>query len=418
MTYAEKVLDEIEKGNYEEARKHFGWSLRKDSDDMIYSLAEELYSLGFSNMAKRAYQTLLERYPDEDSLKTALADIAISEGEDDEALEYLSSITPDSEAYLQALLVSADLYQTQGMFEVSEQKLLQALDLAPDEEIIRFALAELYYNIKQYKQAIPIYLDLIKQGNFSISQVNLVQRLGMSYALSGQFEKALAYLEQIHSEERDDDTQFQLGITQYELGHIEDAISSFEKLRDTSPDYATTYSYLAVAYEKEGQFQKALTTLQEGIAVDEYNIKLYQKASELAAKLGQRDEAERYLLIALDQEPDNLTIVIMLSNLLIEYGKFEQNIELLTDYLDQDEIDPQLYWNLGRSYANLDNYDDAIKYYDAASEQISSLEFLKDAAIFYRNAGDRQKAKMFVDEYLVSQPNDSEMLELQDELLY
>ena len=187
MTYAEKVLDEIEKGNYEEARKHFGWSLRKDSDDMIYSLAEELYSLGFSNMAKRAYQTLLERYPDEDSLKTALADIAISEGEDDEALEYLSSITPDSEAYLQALLVSADLYQTQGMFEVSEQKLLQALDLAPDEEIIRFALAELYYNIKQYKQAIPIYLDLIKQGNFSISQVNLVQRLGMSYALSGQF---------------------------------------------------------------------------------------------------------------------------------------------------------------------------------------------------------------------------------------
>ena len=397
MTYAEKVLDEIEKGNYEEARKHFGWSLRKDSDDMIYSLAEELYSLGFSNMAKRAYQTLLERYPDEDSLKTALADIAISEGEDDEALEYLSSITPDSEAYLQALLVSADLYQTQGMFEVSEQKLLQALDLAPDEEIIRFALAELYYNIKQYKQAIPIYL---------------------SYALSGQFEKALAYLEQIHSEERDDDTQFQLGITQYELGHIEDAISSFEKLRDTSPDYATTYSYLAVAYEKEGQLQKALTTLQEGIAVDEYNIKLYQKASELAAKLGQRDEAERYLLIALDQEPDNLTIVIMLSNLLIEYGKFEQNIELLTDYLDQDEIDPQLYWNLGRSYANLDNYDDAIKYYDAASEQISSLEFLKDAAIFYRNAGDRQKAKMFVDEYLVSQPNDSEMLELQDELLY
>ena len=108
----------------------------------------------------------------------------------------------------------------------------------------------------------------------------------------------------------------------------------------------------------------------------------------------------------------------MLSNLLIEYGKFEQNIELLTDYLDQDEIDPQLYWNLGRSYANLDNYDDAIKYYDAASEQISSLEFLKDAAIFYRNAGDRQKAKMFVDEYLASQPNDSEMLELQDELLY
>ena len=83
MTFAEKTLDLISKGQIDEAHKEFGWSLRKDSDDMVYSLAEELYSLGFTKWAKRAYEKLLERHPDADEFRTSLADIAIGEGNDD-----------------------------------------------------------------------------------------------------------------------------------------------------------------------------------------------------------------------------------------------------------------------------------------------------------------------------------------------
>ena len=56
-------------------------------------------------------------------------------------LAILSQITPKSNAYLEALLVSADLYQTQGAFDVSEQKLLTAYQLAPDEPVIEFAFS-------------------------------------------------------------------------------------------------------------------------------------------------------------------------------------------------------------------------------------------------------------------------------------
>ena len=55
MTHSEKMLELLEKGQLEEAKKEFGWALRKDDDQMIYSLAEELYSLGFSKQSKRAY---------------------------------------------------------------------------------------------------------------------------------------------------------------------------------------------------------------------------------------------------------------------------------------------------------------------------------------------------------------------------
>lgn len=170
MTHSEKMLELLEKGQLEEAKKEFGWALRKDDDQMIYSLAEELYSLGFSKQSKRAYEKLLERYPDEDGIKTALADIEISDGNDDRALELLAQIMPDSDSYLEALLVSADLYQTQGMFDVSEQKLLEARRLAPDETVILFGLAELYFNVKEYRKAARCYLDLVKSGVLEFSK--------------------------------------------------------------------------------------------------------------------------------------------------------------------------------------------------------------------------------------------------------
>ena len=68
-TFAERMLDELSGGQLEDAKKSFASSLRYDDDDTIYSLAEELYGLGFSTQAKRAYQKLLEKYPDEDQLR-------------------------------------------------------------------------------------------------------------------------------------------------------------------------------------------------------------------------------------------------------------------------------------------------------------------------------------------------------------
>ncbi|MDD6893875.1 MAG: tetratricopeptide repeat protein, partial [Lactobacillus sp.] len=113
MTFSEKCLQAIEDGDMETAQKEFAWALRKDDDEILYNLAEQLYALGLMPQARRAYLKLLERYPDEDELRTSLAEIAIDNGHNDEALAYLTQIAPDSPAYVQALLVAADLYQTE-----------------------------------------------------------------------------------------------------------------------------------------------------------------------------------------------------------------------------------------------------------------------------------------------------------------
>ena len=159
MTYSEQMLDQLQKGELTAAKGTFRRALAHDSDDMLFSLAEELYGLGFLRQARRTYLTLLDRYPDEDELRTNLATIAIDEGHNDEALSYLAQVQPDSPAYLEALLVAADLYQTEEEFEITEQKLKEAEQLAPDEPAVQFALAEFYFLVGRNRLLFPSHQE-------------------------------------------------------------------------------------------------------------------------------------------------------------------------------------------------------------------------------------------------------------------
>ncbi len=275
MSYSEEALDQLDRGQLDKFKKAYASALRHDDDDTLYNLAEELYTLGFLNQSRRIYEKLLERYPEEDDIRVNLADIAIDEDKNDEALDYLNQVSEDSEAYVRSLMVAADLYQTQELFEVSEQKLLQAQALAPEEPAIIFALAELYFTMREFTKAIPLYLDLIKQGVPEFSSVNLVERIGVAYANAGRFEQAIGYLKQVHSGDMTPDVKFETGFTYLQLKDDKMAIQLLSELKDSDPQYTSLYIPLGQALVDENRLDEALTTLQEGLGVDQYNEKLW-----------------------------------------------------------------------------------------------------------------------------------------------
>ena len=95
MSYSKKALDQLEGGQIDDFKKSFQQALDNDSDDLLYSLAEELYSLGFSNYSNTIYEKLFKKYPDDDGLKINLAELAIDDDKDDKALNYLSQVSSD-----------------------------------------------------------------------------------------------------------------------------------------------------------------------------------------------------------------------------------------------------------------------------------------------------------------------------------
>ena len=157
---AQAMIEAIQQNELEAAVQLFKQSveqsvLENNSADLA-ELAETMHALGFLSEAKEAYGALNYLAPQIQEWNIALAEIAIDEDDYDQALDILLTIDKESDVYPQALLTMADAYQVQGLYEVSEKKIFEAMALLPDEPILDYALAQLYHSIGEYKKAIPI----------------------------------------------------------------------------------------------------------------------------------------------------------------------------------------------------------------------------------------------------------------------
>lgn len=408
--YAQQMLDALSGGQLEEAQRLFTQALRHDNEDLIYSLAEELYALGFLNQSRRAYKKLLEKYPEEDEIRAALADIAIEDGEIDEAQNYLAQIQPSSTSYLRSLLVKADIYQTEGLNESAEYSLLQAEKIAPEEEVIQFALAEFYYANQFYQKAITRYRALLLKGRREMSRVDIVARIGVAYAQVGNYENAIGYLEQIKLDTMTIDTRFQLAILYQENNRENESIRIFNNILELDPGYTSVYPLLGQAYEKVKQLDDAYRTYQAGIAQDETNTQLYRLAGLAAEKIGDAITAEKYYRKALVLDDSDVTTLIILSELLLGQKRFDELITMLTQCLSDDIIDPNFYWYLARAYQATGNDDKAQEYWESASVSLQdNTFFLLDLITWYHQQGEQNQEISTMKQYLFLEPNDADM---------
>lgn len=409
-SYSQKTLAALESGQIEESNRLYSWALRKDDNETLYNLAGELFALGFDGKALRIYEKLIEEYPNDDELLVLAAEILIDQGKNDAALENLDQIPLDSEFYVSSLMVQADLYQTEELYEVSERKLVEAIKLAPEEPAIQLALGELYYTTQDYSKAVNYYLGLIKSGISEMSQINIVERLAVSYAAYGKFEKAIAYFEQIHEEDLTPDILMQEGITYLQLDENERAQATLEKVIELDPSYSSAYPYLINSYQKDEQWDKGLIAAQEGLAVDQYNPELYLQAAEMAEHALDNELVEKYLRKAIELAPENTEGMIRITDFYNRIGKYDETLRFASD----DITDAQLNWNLALAYWKTDDFKKAASHFDAAlSDLKDTTAFLLDLYHFLRESGQLERAVDIARKYVKLAPTDVDM---QDEL--
>ena len=123
MLNSEKMVASIQSQDLEHANKYFKRALKEDDAETLLELAEYLESIGFLPQAKEIYLQEREDYPE---VNINLAQIATEDGDIEGAFLYLDAISPESDAYLSALLVMADIYEMEGLADVAREKLLQA----------------------------------------------------------------------------------------------------------------------------------------------------------------------------------------------------------------------------------------------------------------------------------------------------
>ena len=417
MSYSEQLLDSIEKQDFSQEKVLLKKALDEDEPEVLASLAENLMGLGFTDLAKDVYRSLIARFPKEDLFKIYLAEILLNDGKDDDGLSLLYDIPEDSPSYLDSLLVQADYYQTNGLLETAYSKLRKAAKIAPDEDVVKFGLAELDYLSGRYEQALDLYRDLLKRQS-TFSEINLNDRLFQTLAKLGRYEEASEVIDQHGGDILDIDSKYQAALIMLAVGKNDQAIKYLDEVIDQSPDYVNAYRLLATAYENKNDDDQTLRSAQAGIAYNELDPVLYSKSASAAVRLNDFSTAEDLLQKGLKFLPEDIDLLLQLSNVYLQEGKYEENLQLFKE-VDEDNLDPQAHWNLALSYQALEQDDQAkSEFLLAYPEFQNNADFLKQMIRFFNTeANSQQVVKELLRRYLKLEPEDTEMQELNNNLL-
>jgi tetratricopeptide (TPR) repeat protein len=417
MSYAEQMLSSLEEGNLEEAKNQYNQVLKFGSHEEKFSLAEELHHLGFLEEAKELYGNLLQYYPGEGELLIELAEVLVEMDNEEEAIETLAELDEEDPTYPRALLLLADLYQMQGLFEVSEQKLLQAKKLLPDEPVIDFGLGELYSETGRFLEAIRHYQSLIQKGTTELGGTNVHQRLAEAYSVGGAFEEALTHYEKALQDHLEINTLFGYAFTAYQAGYYENAIEKFVSVKELDPEYHSVYLLLAKSYEREEKLQESLETVQEGVKQDEFNKELNVFGGKISLKLGLEKEAEAFLREALALDPGYVEAALIINKLFFTQDRFDDVLEIAQMLKVEGEEEPQINWDLAKAYEGLEQYNHALKQYRIAYTYFKNHEeFLLEFGQFLVEEGLRGEAVEVYKHLIEMDPSNDEWQELIERL--
>ena len=409
MNNSQQMLQALEEQDLVKAEHYFVKALENDPSDLLYELATYLEGIGFYPQAKEIYLKIVEDFPE---VHLNLAAIASEDGQIEEAFAYLEEIQPDSDWYVSALALKADLYQMEGLTDVAREKLLEALTYSEDPLLI-LGLAELDSELEHYQEAIQGYAQLDNRTIYEQTGISTYQRIGFAYAQLGKFETAIEFLEKALELEYDDLTAFELASLYFDQEEYQKATLYFKQLDTISPDFeGYEYGY-SQALHKEHQVQEALRIAKQGLEKNPFETRLLLAASQFSYELHDASGAENYLLTAKEDAEDTEEILLRLATIYLEQERYE-------DILDLQSEEPEnllTKWMIARSYQEMDDLDTAYGLYqELAGDLKDNPEFLEHYIYLLRELGYVEEAKVNAQSYLKLVPDDVQMQELIERL--
>lgn len=409
MNNSQQMLQALEEQDLAKVEHYFAKALENDPSDLLYELATYLEGIGFYPQAKEIYLKIVEDFPE---VHLNLAAIASEDGQIEEAFAHLEEIKSDSDWYVSALVLKADLYQMEGLTDVAREKLLEALTYSEDPLLI-LGLAELDSELENYQEAIQGYAQLDNRLIYEQTGISTYQRIGFAYAQLGKFETATEFLEKALELEYDDLTAFELASLYFDREEYQKAVLYFKQIDTISPDFeGYEYGY-SHALHKEHQVQEALRIAKQGLEKNPFETRLLLAASQFSYELHDVSGAENYLLTAKEDAEDTEEILLRLATIYLEQERYE-------DILDLQSDEPEnllTKWMIARSYQEMDDLDTAYEHYqELAGDLKDNPEFLEHYIYLLRELGYFEEAKVNVQAYLKLVPDDVQMQELYERL--
>jgi len=405
------IIEELEHGHTSEALATLEQLEKTGTDEDRLAVADLYIELGLSDRAVNLLAPLYVEYAGNAGVALLLAECYIDLDREEEAISVLEQVdTTDMEYGPRSLVLLADLYQSQGLDEVALAKLKEARNLAPEEPLLAYGLAELYLTLGAFDQAVPLFAEIAERPELR-AELPLDALYAESLAMTGQFEDAIPLYERAVAERSDLHTLFGLAMTAHRVGQHQKAVETFQQLIAQDPDYTSAYVPYAESQAELGLTKEALNVIKQGMERDDYNDELRTMEALFLLKLGDRAGSVQALREALALNPESIVAAERLLSLLAEDEDHEAMIETISA-IEEHVTAPILTWYRARALYALEEYTQAMENYAIVEGAFTEdALFLKEYGFALVEEGRREEGQRLLRRAAQLTPEDNELVD-------
>ncbi|MHC1707660.1 MAG: tetratricopeptide repeat protein [Bacteroidales bacterium] len=290
-------------------------------------------------------------------------------------------------------------YENMGNYHKALENLKNSLDINPASDNVLYELSFCYEVTHQLEKGIRFYEQFLDKNPYSKTAWFC---LGVLCNTNGQFEKAIeAYDFVLAIDETFSSAYFNKANSFANLGLYLKAIECYRDTLHYEEPEAMTYFYIGECYEELDDYTAATEQYLEAIGHDESFADAYMAAGNAFDMLEDKTRAESYMKKAMELEPQNPTFLFQYGDLLFEYGKQQQGIEMLEKAAVLDPFDEEIWELLAWMYSQYDKLPEAIKVLNTAMVQLPENAIFPYhlAACLWMN-GQVREAYVFLEEAL------------------
>ncbi|GAB4297216.1 MAG: hypothetical protein Kow0090_12440 [Myxococcota bacterium] len=253
-------------------------------------------------------------------------------------------------------------YFARGDYEKALTALANADKLNPENDEVKFWIAECHRKMKNYGEAYRYYDEALAiYPQFGVAKVNE-------------------------------------GIALEEENKIEDAIKSYKNAIGINKDLVTPFIHLGKLLYNRGEYDEAAKALRRALEILPKNSTLHRLLGEVYERTGKPNDAVKEYEEAIALNPKDGDAYQALGNILASQGKFGRAIKTMEKAIVADPNSPAPLYGLAAVYERQGNREEALKGYEKAllidDKNVVALNKTANLAL---SLGDKEKAKKYFD---------------------
>lgn len=283
---------------------------------------------------------------------------------------------------------TAEAYRLKGQFANAIREYENIIKLFPQEKKLYNTLGDLYQVVKDKKNAIKnyiLYAKALEANGFTLQAIAVYKKITR---IDNEDPEVYLKLADLYNQQgiiaESISMYMHLANLYQKQGLIKRAISVYEKVVDLQPDNLKIIALLADQYLKEGM---------KAEAIDKYLL-----FADILLKNDEWDKVKNIYNKILELDPDNVRVKKGIGNLYFHVGDFENAekflIQALQEYPDNDEI----LKDLGEVYIKIKDFGRARKIFDRLVTLIpDDISLRKKYAFILLNIKDEEESKKHID---------------------